>query len=603
MKGLKLQFVLCFIVFGLLIAIGVGLTMYIQYNNYIVNTYETTLTQVIKVVKTTFPEFQDPQLIKTQAETEDPSYWDTISRMHEITTAVNFAYIYYVIPYEGSFQIIASDEYTSDMALEDIFFTYEIPEIPTAMKAAYNTGKITLSDKPFTNSWGSFVSGYIPVYKDGTIQSIIGADFDMSTISALKRNAINAFIIAIIFAIILGGGVSLIIASSLVNPIKKVSAALKDISEGDGDLTKTIVVNSKNELGDMAHYFGLTMSKISSMVSSTQKKTETIKEIAVQLSENSRRTNDAVTDISAGISDMVKTTAEESAMVAQAETAVEEIKATSETLNRSIETQAAAVVESSSSIEQTVANIKTVAGILHKNSVLMNELVSASETSRGGIYQVSDIMKVIASDSESLIEASTIIQHIAQQTNLLAMNAAIEAAHAGEVGKGFAVVADEIRKLAENSSSQGKTITSALSKLKEQITSAVKVSDNSQEAFTSIIDLIDQVKAQETVIENAMTEQSSGSDNILIAMRQINEITAKVRDGSAQMLSAASLIIKEMEHLRAASENTNCKLHDITDNKDKIIAAINFLENVIQKTTLCVTELSVDVSKFKVIRE
>jgi CheY-like chemotaxis protein len=233
----------------------------------------------------------------------------------------------------------------------------------------------------------------------------------------------------------------------------------------------------------------------------------------------------------------------------------------------------------------------------------MTELVSASEISRDGVHKVSDIMKVIASDSESLIEASAMIENIAQQTNLLAMNAAIEAAHAGEVGKGFAVVADEIRKLAESSSSQGKAITSVLSKLKAQITSAVQVSDESQERFTRIVELLGQVKNQETVIENAMAEQSTGSGEVLIAMRQINDITTRVRDGSAQMLSASSVIIGEMERLIKASGNTNERLQDITGNKDQIIMSIRFLEGVIEKTMLCVRELSENVLKFKVIKD
>jgi methyl-accepting chemotaxis protein len=339
------------------------------------------------------------------------------------------------------------------------------------------------------------------------------------------------------------------------------------------------------------------------MVGSTQSATERIQSIAVQLSENSSLTDDAVKNISSSVTKMAETTAVQSTAVMETQSAVTEIQETSENLNRSIESQAAAVVESSSSIEQMVANIKSITEILQKNSSSMQELLSASETSREGIFQVSEIMKTIADASESLIEASSMIQNIAQQTNLLSMNAAIEAAHAGEVGKGFAVVADEIRKLAENSSTQGKAITTVLSKLRTQITSAVNVSDDSQQRFTRIMELLDQVKNQEAVIENAMSEQSAGSSQVLIAIREINDITTKVRDGSSSMLSASSVIIDRMRLIIDASDNTNGRIKDITGNTDEIIMSIRFLEGVIQKTINCVTELSGDVSKFKVAKE
>jgi len=205
-------------------------------------------------------------------------------------------------------------------------------------------------------------------------------------------------------------------------------------------------------------------------------------------------------------------------------------------LNGHVEEQSAAVTESAAAIEEMIANISSVTNALSKNAVQVTDLQSASEVGHTGLNTVVADVREIAKESESLMEINSVMQNIASQTNLLSMNAAIEAAHAGESGRGFAVVADEIRKLAESSSSQSKTIGAVLKKIKGAIDKITKSVENVLDKFDAIDGGVKTVAEQEHGVLNAMEEQQHGSKQVLQAMGQLGDITHRVKEDAHQML-------------------------------------------------------------------
>ncbi|MDR1398379.1 MAG: methyl-accepting chemotaxis protein [Treponema sp.] len=240
--------------------------------------------------------------------------------------------------------------------------------------------------------------------------------------------------------------------------------------------------------------------------------------------------------------------------------------------------QAAAVSQSSRSIEEILSRITAVSGILGENSTLMDTLLSASETGKGGIQKVTDIMSLLVRDSEALLEASKMIQSIAQQSNLLAMNAAIEAAHAGIAGAGFAVVADEIRKLAESSSDQGRSISNALKGIKEQILQATALSGQSQEQFSSMVSLVEQVRNQELVITHAMAEQENGGDQILDAIGQMKGITEEVKEASGKIATSSVHVLSDVNGLEEETAGMSKAINTLMDYIEDIMAEIQHID-------------------------
>jgi len=215
-----------------------------------------------------------------------------------------------------------------------------------------------------------------------------------------------------------------------------------------------------------------------------------------------------------------------------------------EQLNGNVSEQATAVTESAAAIEEMVANIQSVTNALTKNTEQVKELQSASEVGNSGINEVVADIRGIAAESESLLEINSVMANIASQTNLLSMNAAIEAAHAGESGRGFAVVADEIRKLAESSGKQSKTIGTVLKTIKASIDKITKSAENVLNRFDTIDGGIKTVAEQERGVLDAMEEQKQGSEQVLQAISQVSDITQRVKNDAQQMVKRQQAVTR-----------------------------------------------------------
>ena len=399
-------------------------------------------------------------------------------------------------------------------------------------------------------------------------------------------------VIAVIF--------SLFFTNTIIKPIKRINSALKDIAQGDGDLTVRLSITGNDEITQLAEYFNATIQKIGASIHSVGKNSAAMEEIGNVLATNMTETASAVHEISANIDGVKQQAMTQAASVTETAATIEEIVKTIKQLNAGIETQTASVAQSSSSVEQMVANIASIGQTLGKTDDAIKSLTAATGDGKATLVTSNTVTQKIAEESGSLMEASSVIQHIASQTNLLAMNAAIEAAHAGEAGKGFAVVADEIRKLAEDSAMQGKTITATLKTLSGEIETLSASSKTVEEKFNTIFTLAEQVKEMSARLTEAMREQEKGSREVLTAIKNINTVTMEVQAGSEEMLKGGEGVTREMQKLDGLTRIITDSMNEMAAGAVEINNAVQEVNEITQKNKQSIEALVGEVSKFKV---
>ncbi len=449
---------------------------------------------------------------------------------------------------------------------------------------------------------GNIAAAYIPIHDySHSMVGYIAYVRDITENNAeMNRSIVNTTLKFTLVAVVLVLLMFFIIRATIVSPIVIQADILKNISEGEGDLTKTVDVKSHDEIGRLGSYFNDFTGKLKIIINNIKRQSFRNIEIKEELKQTAGETAVSVNQITSNVSSITGLIQKLDDNIGEVTSAIEEVAASINSLDLQIQKQSEMVDHSKDSIQEMISSIKSVADITEARWEATGKLLDTAADGKLKLNTTIDNFNSgVVAGIESIQEMTQLISSIASQTNLLSMNAAIEAAHAGSYGKGFAVVADEIGKLAEGVSDQSKSISRIINEITEAITVTSESVLSTSEAFNEIDLEVHSVTDAFSEIKNSAGELQQGSEDIQKVMNSLKEISTNVRLGADEMNLGIKDMSSSMNDVNRISNEVRSGMQEVQTGANEVMKAAERLSSLAATLNEIGNNLDREVNKFR----
>jgi len=369
------------------------------------------------------------------------------------------------------------------------------------------------------------------------------------------RMAMTFLVGSIACGVVIGIILSLVIIAAIVKPVKATIANLKDIAEGEGDLTKRLDASSTDEIGEMAKWFNVFIQKLQGIIK--------------QIAENASVVDES-SKVLSGIADGLLNNAEgTSQRASNVSTAAEEMSANLNNVAAAMEQSSTNTNMVAASAEEMSTTIDEIAGNAEKARKVSADAVAQADSAAQKMGELSEAANKISKVTETITE-------ISEQTNLLALNATIEAARAGEAGKGFAVVANEIKELAK----QTAAATLDIKNLIDNVQATTKTSSSEIDSISSVISGVNEIV---TTIATTVEEQTTATREIANNIGQASQGIQEVNENVSQSSIVSTEISKDISQVSLASEQISTGSKDVKTNADSLLDRAMALKAIVNQ--------------------